>query len=414
MREHSFQYQKKIAVIGIGRVGLPLSLFLADHGFFVYGIDKNEEYIRKISEDKLMPFHEEGATSFLQKYVNKTFIPTSSIKCVSECDVVIITIGTPIDEHMNPVLKPVESVISSIIPFLKKDQLIILRSTLSPGTTSFLSSYFRNIEGFTLGENIFLSFCPERIAQGFSLKELSEIPQIVGGIDEASTKKASLFFESMGIRAIETDAMSSELAKLFCNMYRYIDFAISNEFMMIASEYKKNIYDIISMVNSGYKRGGIKLPGHTGGPCLYKDGFFLIEKTPYPELISNAWKINESVPMYLVSRIENEVSLSEKTVGLFGLAFKKDNDDTRNSLSYKWIKILKRKGAKVIAHDPFLEPIDINIVLKNEIIVFATNHSMYSEISLSYLKDTCSPDTLVCDVWNIFKTSKIIFFIRDL
>ncbi len=406
--------ERTVAVIGIGRVGLPLALFLADHGHTVYGIDKNEGYLRFLKDERRLPFKEEGAQELLEEHLERRFFPMSDLSQVAQCDVIIVTIGTPIDQHMNPVLAPVEEVIRELSPHLRKGQLIVLRSTVSPGTTEFLQSSLQRRTRLEIGRDLFLAFCPERIAQGFSIRELGEIPQIVGGVDAASTEQAAAFFGGLGIQVHPTDAVSAELSKLFCNMYRYIDFAIANEFMMIASEYQRNIYEIVRMVNTGYKRGGIKLPGLTGGPCLYKDGFFLLERTPYPELISNAWKINESVPAYLIGRLETMKELKGARVGLFGLAFKKNNDDTRNSLSFKFVKIFQRKGCDVITHDPFLKQDMLEAALSGDVLVFATNHDAYAEWGKEGLKARCRPDAVICDPWNMFGTDRLIFRASDL
>src|SRR5207249_288256 len=140
--------------------------------------------------------------------------------------------------------------------------------------------------GLEVGRDIFLAFCPERIAEGRSLEELPQIPQIVGALDDESRSRAAAFFEGLVTTVVPSDARSAEIAKLFCNVYRYIDFAIGNEFMMIADMFDRDIYEICELVNKGYKRQGLKRPGFTGGPCLYKDGFFLVERTPYPDLLT--------------------------------------------------------------------------------------------------------------------------------
>src|SRR5262249_21645170 len=167
-----------------------------------------------------------------------------------------------------------------------------------------------------VGRDFFVAFCPERIAEGRSLEELPEIPQIVGALDAESRARASAFFEGIAGPILATDARSAEIAKLFCNVYRYIDFAVDNDFMMIADMHARDIYEILDLVNRGYKRGGLKRPGFTGGPCLYKDGFFLVERTPYPDLLTTAWKINESVPAYLVEGLSERFggSLEERGI----------------------------------------------------------------------------------------------------
>ena len=406
MTDQSMQGNPTVAIVGIGRVGLPLALFLADRGCRVHGIDNDRQAIRSLLETRRMPFLEAGAQPVLEEVLGCRFFPGWDLDVVTDCQVVIVTIGTPIDEHMNPVLGPVEDIIRALVPHLRDGQSLLLRSTVSPGTTDFLAGV---LEQAGAPKNLRLAYCPERIAQGHSLEELPEIPQIVGGVDEPSTRAASAFFAGLDIPVLETDAVSAELAKLFSNMYRYIDFAIANEFMILATEHDRNIYEVTRLVNEGYKRGGVKPPGLSGGPCLYKDGFFLIERTPYPELISNAWRINESVPAWLIGRLEAETSLRGKRVGLFGLAFKRNSDDTRNSLSYKFIKILRRKGARVVAHDPFVAPETLEAAMDAEVLIFATNHDAYADWGMAGLRRKARAGVLVCDPWNLFGTERIVF-----
>ena len=179
-------------------------------------------------------------------------------------------------------------------------------------------------------------------------------------------------------------------------MYRYINFAIENEFMMIAQQHERDIYEIINLVNKDYKRGGLKSPGFTAGPCLYKDGFFLVSKTPFAELITTAWKINESVPAYLIEEIKKQTSLVDKNVAILGLSFKKNIDDNRNSLSYKAKKILLAAGAKVSLHDPFIEPRNLDTVLKNaDIVIIAMDHDIYKELTLEQIGEKTNKETIV-------------------
>ena len=207
----------------------------------------------------------------------------------------------------------------------------------------------------------------------------------------------------MGNELLKTDARSAEIAKLYSNMYRYIDFAIANEFMMIAHQFDRNIYEIAELVNHGYKRRGLKQPGFAAGPCLYKDGFFLISKTPYCELISTAWKINETVPAYLIDQISKQVDLKKSKVAVLGMAFKKNIDDTRNSLSYKAKKIFRQEGAEVYTHDPYTDPDNFDGKLKDaDVVMIAINHDYYRDLGLEKIRKLVKKECLICDIWNVF------------
>ncbi len=399
----------RVALVGMGRVGLPLALFLADRGMTVYGIDVDEERVSTLRA-KGMPFIEAGADVLLAKYVGLSFHPTVDIASVSGAEVVILTLGTPVDEHMNPDFRVIESIISELRPHLGTGKLLILRSTVTPGTTEYVRRKL-DASGLEVGKDVFLAFCPERIAEGKSLEELPEIPQIVGTLDEASRARARAFFDGLVTMIHETDTRSAEIAKLFCNVFRYIDFAIGNEFMMIADMFDRDIHEIVDLCNVGYKRAGLKRPGFTGGPCLHKDGFFLVDRTPYPDLLTTAWKINESVPAYLIDRLEKRMgALENKVVLVLGLSFKKNIDDTRNSLAYKAIKSLGRRGAAVLKHDPFVMPGDLDAMLaKADAVLVCADHDEYRQLGWAGIQRRTRPGTHIADVWNLWGPGKVFF-----
>jgi UDP-N-acetyl-D-mannosaminuronic acid dehydrogenase len=406
--------KQTVAVIGVGRVGLPLALVLADSGYKVFGIGRNIEKMYLLLKGQ-MPFIDEGG-ELLKRYVGKTFLPTVSYENIIESDIIILTLGTPIDENMNPVLDQIDTAVDSMIPFLRKDHLIILRSTVSPTTTIYVKEKIEKNTKFKIGKDLFLAFCPERVAEGKSITETKSIPQIIGGVNDLSTEKAKDFFESFGVKCLTTDSTSAELAKLFTNMYRYINFAISNEFMLITENFNRNIHEIINLVNKDYKRGGIALPGLTAGPCLFKDGFFLINDNPYLDLITSSWKINESLPLFLVKKVKERVNLKNKKVLILGLAFKPEIDDIRESLSFKIRKALLREHATVVLHDPFVKeysqaPVldDLDEALKGVNVIFvATRHKLYEQQASKILAKV-NKKVYICDVWNTFGINKLVF-----
>ena len=398
-----------VAVIGIGRVGLPFALFLAERGCIVYGIDTNADLLGALAEGR-MPFREEGGQEALTATLGKRFFSGSDLAVLGKVETIVLTLGTPVDDFNNPIFLPVETLLKRALPHMKPGQLLVLRSTVAPGATEHLARLIERTTSFRIGHDLFLAFCPERIAEGKSFTELPEVPQIVGGIDAASSERAETFFKVVTPTILKVDSRSAELSKLFCNMYRYIDFAIGNEFMMIASQHGRDIYPILQAVNTGYKRGGIKLPGLTGGPCLYKDGFFLTGKIPYNELIASAWKIHETVPAYLVDQASAFKPIDGCKAAILGLAFKKNIDDTRNSLAYKLRKILLAEGAEVHLHDPLIPSEPLEDALRDaDFVFFAMNHDAYREVNADYLRARVRPDAVVCDIWNLLGTGKIAF-----
>jgi len=405
-----------VAVVGVGRVGLPLAIFLAHKGHLVYGIDVDKEKINLLSRGQ-MPFMEEGAADLLKKCLNKSLLVSTDFANIAKAKVIILTLGTPVDENMNPSFVQIDKALEKASPYFSRDQLLILRSTVSPGTTRYVQSYLNDLGKIKVGTNFYLAFCPERIAEGKSLTELAEIPQIVGGVDRLSTQKAAEFFQSLGIQVNKSDDISAELSKLFTNMYRYINFAIANEFMILAGNYNRDIYKIVDLVNKNYKRGGLVLPGLTGGPCLFKDGFFLVGDVPFSDLITTSWKINESIPLFLISKAKYRRKLEGKKAVILGLAFKAEIDDVRESLAFKVKKALERERAKVYLHDPYVPGYqnDLDETLKDADFIFlATNHSYYKKLDIAKIKKLVSANCIICDVWNIFKTNKIIFTIKSL
>jgi len=408
---------KKIAVFGIGRVGLPLALVLADKGFQVTGID-TDSYRISLLKHKIMPFIEEGAQSLLEKYAGNRFQVFSQqhlLRVVSENKTIVLTLGTPIDDTYSPNFKQLKELITTMAPFIKNGHLIILRSTVSPGATE---QFARQLEGQTkliIGESLFLAYCPERIAEGKSIEELRQIPQLIGSLDAKSSKKAAEIFEKIAPKIIFSNPKSIELAKLFCNMYRYIDFAIGNEFMMIAEDYSCNFYEVLDLVNNDYKRGGLKSPGFTAGPCLVKDGFFLIDKSPYMELVTAAWRLNENIPGYILKRIKSEIKdIHKKKVAILGLAFKKNIDDIRFSLSPKLQSYFEAEGTKVSVHDPFVDSQPLEDAISGaDIIILGIDHDAFKSLSFDYLKSYVSEKCLIFDIWNILGTGKIQFYLQE-
>jgi UDP-N-acetyl-D-mannosaminuronic acid dehydrogenase len=402
-----------VAVVGLGRVGLPFALFLAARGCTVHGVDNNPQTLDALRVGR-MPFREDGAQEALSATLGTRFHSGADLAALALADTIIITLGTPVDDFNNPIFLPIENLLRGTMPYLRGGQLVVLRSTVAPGSTEHLGRLLERNTSFRIGHDLFLAFCPERIAEGKSFSELPEVPQIVGGLDPASSERAARFFAQVTPTVIQVDARSAELAKLFCNMYRYIDFAVANEFMMIAAQHDREVYPILDAINRNYKRGGIKSPGLTGGPCLYKDGFFLIGKIPYNELISSAWKIHETTPAYLVERARVYKHIDGAKVAILGLAFKRDIDDIRNSLAFKLKKILLAEGADVHLHDPLLPSEAMDDALRGADFVFlAMNHSAFDALTPARLREVTKPDAVVCDIWNMLGTGRVVFSLRE-
>lgn len=401
-----------MAVIGIGRVGLPLALSFADCGVRVLGVDRNPEHVDKVNAG-ILPFLEHGAEPLLKETLDLgTFeATTDSHSAVARADVVVLTVGTPLNTDLRADTSQLVSALTEIGGALKPGTLVITRSTISPGTTErVVVPKLEELSGLTAGEDLFVAFCPERIAEGKAVEELRELPEIIGGIDDQSADLAEAVFRLLGEKKIihRTDPLSAELAKLFTNVYRYVNFALANEYALIAEHYRRDAREIIRIVRDGYSRAPIPLPGPAGGPCLSKDGYFLIEELTFPDFVLTAWKLNDSVPAHLVQRLRlgmeaQGMSMESTKIAVLGKAFKADIDDDRLSPSLRVIEMLERLGANVVVHDPYLCDVQLDEALRDAHgVVLATNHSMYYKLDLARLAELAHPECVIVDAWGVF------------
>ena len=404
--------QFTMAVVGIGRVGLPLALSFAQAGVNVIGIDRNPEHVELVNSG-VLPFIERGAEPLLKEALDSgTFTATTdATNTVAAAEVVILTVGTPLNQDLRADTSQLVSALTEIGSALSSGTLVITRSTISPGTTErIVAPTLEKLSGLHLGEDLFVAFCPERIAEGKAVEELRELPEIIGGADEASADLAESVFRLLGKDKLlhRTDPTSAELAKLFTNVYRYVNFALANEYALIAEHYGKDAHHIIRILRDGYKRAPIPLPGPAGGPCLSKDGYFLIEELTFPDFVLTAWKLNDSVPAHLVRRLRSRmeqdgVSLEGTKIAVLGQAFKADIDDDRLSPAIRVIEQLERLGADVWVHDPYLSDIDLDDALRDARgIILATNHNMYYSLDLARIAELADPECVLVDAWGIF------------
>lgn len=401
-----------MAVVGIGRVGLPLALSFADRGVNVIGVDRNPEHVDKVN-DGILPFLEHGAEPLLKETLDLgTFkATTDSRTAVSQANVVVLTVGTPLDTSLRADTSQLVSALHEIGPGLQPGTLVITRSTISPGTTErVVVPTLAELSGLKAGEDLFIAFCPERIAEGKAVEELRELPEIIGGINDQSTEMAAAVFGLLSPDKIihRTDPLSAELAKLFTNVYRYVNFALANEYALIAEHYERDAHHIIRILREGYDRAPVPLPGPAGGPCLSKDGYFLIEELTFPDFVLTAWKLNDSVPAHLVQRLRQAIKatgmgLENTKIAVLGKAFKADIDDDRLSPAVRVIELLERLGADVAVHDPYLSDLQLDDALEGAHgVILATNHSMYYKLDLARVAQLVHPECVIVDGWGVF------------
>lgn len=378
---------------GGGHVGLPLSLALADAGLKVCVYDINEATIARIERGE-MPFLETGADELLAKV-----LPTGRLKLTSDpsalrgAPIVVVVIGTPIDEFLNPSMTLFDRVIDQMAPHISDGALVVMRSTVYPGTTERVARMF-----VERGVNVDVACCPERIAEGHALEELKDLPQIVGADSDAAASRAAELFSRLGAETVRTTTREAELAKLFTNAWRYMKFAIANQFLMIAHQAGADYNAILHAIRHDYPRAvDLPGPGFAAGPCLLKDTMQLASFTSdhFP-MGQSAMQINEGLPAYIVDAMSHRFGgLAGRKVGILGMAFKAESDDTRASLSYKLRKLLQWAGADVLCTDPYvlderLVSLD-EVLAKSEILVLGAPHRTYRALDLDGRE--------VVDVW---------------
>ena len=393
------EYSNDICIVGgAGRVGLPLALTFAGEGFRVVVCDINEASLRMI-RDGQMPFAEKGAGDLLARAIAEGRLGVSSDPAsVADAATVIVTIGTPADELAKPILSTFKSLADELLPHLSDDQLVVLRSTVSPGTTDWLYDYLR-----ANGRNPKVSFCPERIVQGQAIEEIRLLTQIVSGTTQEAEWKAAALFERISPRIVRLTPIEAEFAKLFSNAYRYIQFATANQFYMIANAAGVDYSRVLEGMKKDYPRArDIPPAGFAAGPCLLKDTMQLAAfASDGFTLGQTAMNVNQGLVNYLVEEVRNRYGdLRRLRVGLLGMAFKADSDDTRFSLSYKLKDILAFRAREVLTTDPYvtsdpnLLPIG-EVMERSDLLVLCVPHTAYRRLDLKHKP--------VLDIWGFLE-----------
>src|SRR6185295_516013 len=378
---------------GGGHVGLPLSLAFAKAGLRVGVYDTNHDTLDTIAAGT-MPFLETGADDLLREV-----LPTGRLQLgsdgsmITRSDRLVVIIGTPVDEFLAPSMTIFEKAVDQIAPHLRDGALVALRSTVYPGTTAYVAKHLAD-----RGCTVDVAFCPERIAEGHALTELYSLPQIIGADDDRAAERATDLFGRLASKTIRTSTKEAELAKLFTNTWRYMKFAVANQFFTIAHSAGVDYDNVLRAIREDYPRAAdLPAPGFAAGPCLFKDTMQLAAFTAdhFP-LGQAAMQVNEGLPAYIVSALQRRyVGMNGKTVGILGMAFKSESDDPRASLSYKLRKLLSWAGARVLATDPYVVDdrlVTLECVLKeSDVLVLGAPHKAYRNLAVGG-KD-------VVDVW---------------
>ena len=390
---------RSIAIIGgCGHVGLPLGVKFALTGFDVTLVDCNAEAVATVQGGSF-PFLEQNGDEQLGSALKAGLSATTDAAAVANAEVVVFVTGTPVDEHLNPKVSAVTSIFDQYLPHMQEGTLVVMRSTLYPGTMEHLLHRLGECE-----KKLQLAFCPERVSQGYALEEIDSLPQIISAFDRDSEARAAELFGRIAPELLILSPLEAEMAKLMANSWRYLEFAIANQFYMIAESQGVDFYRVFDAIRYKYPRAaGYKSPGFAAGPCLFKDTMQLasfFDNNFY--MGHSAMLVNEGLANLVVQKAETALNgnLWGKKVGLLGMAFKANNDDIRESLSFKVKKGLEFQGASVLYHDPYLSDSSSleDVLGTSDAVILCTPHREYSELTY---------EVPLIDVWGMYERSHL-------
>ncbi len=391
-------FDRDVCVIGGGgHVGLPFALMTAGCGLRTVIYDIDAPRLETIRSGR-MPFREEGGAELLTRTLRADHLEVSdSAEVLSRCRFLLLIIGTPVDTHLNPSFTVLDRVMEACRPHLQGGQILIVRSTVYPGTSARLQRRLQEA-----GLRIGVACCPERVAQGASLREFGSLPQIVSAFDAETLGQVKTLFARFSPELVELEPLEAELCKLMTNAWRYIQFAAVNQFYMIASEHGVDFQRVLHGCRHHYPRMAMMPgPGLSAGPCLVKDTMQLAAFSHNAFMLGHsAMLVNEGLPAHLVELARRETDLAEKTVGILGMAFKADSDDARDSLSYKLKRLLALEAKAVLCTDPFvpdprLVPLD-RVLREADVLFVGAPHAAYRDLEVP-------GDRLIIDVWSCLK-----------
>ncbi len=424
-----------VGVVGFGYIGSCIGAVLADKGFRTVGVDTNRKLIEMVNKGEI-PFHEEGLAERVKKAVRKgTLSATDDFSVLTESDIIIMTVGTPLSEDYSANMSHIESASRSVAKYLCKGQLVILKSTIPPGTTEGSVRKILETSGLRAGRDFGLVFSPERLAEGRAIPELLSIPIVIGGIDEKSAKLAGAFWENaLGVTTIILSSpKAAEMTKLADNLWIDLNIALGNEIALLSDKLGINALEVIRAANTlpkGTHQVNILFPGMgVGGYCLTKDPWFvhtigkkhgLDLKTPVASRT-----VNDQMPGYTFSLIERALSAQGKTlksskVAVLGLSFKNNTGDCRFTPTKPVIELLQKSGCTLSVFDPLVREEDAkgvsNIPLSDslssavrgaDVVAFFTGHDAFKKFPLAKLRKLVGASCVLIDGRNMFGKSEI-------
>jgi UDP-N-acetyl-D-mannosaminuronic acid dehydrogenase len=421
----------KICIIGLGRIGLPLALLLSKN-YTVRGVEINLTQLEKIQKNNLNKNTQKEEMEYIDKFLNKTFFASNDLhNSIKQSDAVFIALGTGVGADGTPDLSPLYNLIDNICsePNALSGKLLVLKSTVTIGTTRSLADKIEKKTNMKLGEDFFIAFCPERVLGDKAIYEMASLPKIIGAIDEKSRDLAVSIYEKLGGKIIiSQNPEEAELIKLIDNSYRQTIFGFANDISLITEKLGINCYDLIKKANDNYPRNNIPLPsGGVSGYCLTKDPLYLetifndiAKERGFHSVWYSARKTNDYMPIHMADLLrkqlkDNGKSLNESNVLICGITYKENIDDTRFSHGLELVQILSKSGAKVDIWDPLIEngyksPEDLEKILPyTDALVFTVKHKEFMELTkndeiIKYLYKMRTP--ILIDGWGMFKDLK--------
>lgn len=422
---------KKIAVLGLGFVGLTLAVVLADAGFNVLGVETQEDVVEML-RNGIPHFYESGLANQLRAHIGQQLRVATSLEG-TDCDVYIVSVGTPVDENHQPMLSHVEAACRSVGKALKRGDTVMLRSTVPVGTTrNFCLPLLEQESGLKGGKDFSLVFAPERTIAGKALKELRTLPQIIGALDPQGAEIAAALYRQITPAIVVLDSLeAAEMVKLVNNTFRDTIFSFSNEIALVCEQYNLDVFEIISAANEGYPRDPVPMPSPgVGGVCLKKDPYLLQAtaqvKGIEPKILGRSRLVNEYMPIHIFqkfqrfcARVGRRVEDAEALV--VGFAFKgwPETSDMRDSSTLELVRLLVQAGVRVRGYDPVIEPAALGSIpgvrpyplaegFNGVDCVFVmNNHPSYENWNLDTLLASLRKPGLFIDGWSMFRNEDI-------
>ncbi len=425
---------RNVCVLGLGYVGLTLSLSLSEAGFYVYGYDIDQNLVKKI-QSGYSPFFEEGVDSHLNRYLNKRFLPVTNLTD-TEVDTYVVAVGTPVNlETKSPNIGYIENVVETIGKMLKPGDLVVLRSTVPVGTTrNVVTPLLSKMSKLKIGKEFFVAYAPERTIEGRAITELKELPQIIGGHDKKSTMLVNRLFQEVTPTILDVGSLEgAEMVKILNNTFRDVKFAYANEMAQIGKELGLDTVKLIRAANLGYVRDTIPVPSPgVGGACLTKDPYLLIDSCrtieKQPSLVKLSREINEAMPKKIATEVQERLrQLNKETssakIFIIGFAFKgePETSDVRGSTSIDLLKYFQAEPIScnsIFGYDPIVPENELmnfgitpttleNGFLNADVVMIMNNHSSYQKIDIFDMLNTAKDNCIFVDGWYTFEPTVI-------